>query len=87
MGTHSIHHSTKKITTIEHMFSSPGALFGSLLFGAIGFIAFVYGRKMASWKPMVLGVVLMAYPYLVPEAWLIYVIGCALCLCLYVFRD
>ncbi|HEY4136946.1 MAG TPA: hypothetical protein VGN65_00720 [Casimicrobiaceae bacterium] len=69
------------------MFSSPAAFVGSLLFGAIGFIAFVYGRKMALWKPMVLGVVLMAYPYVVPETWLIYDIGCALCLCLYVFRE
>jgi len=69
------------------MFSSPAAFVGSLLFGAIGFIAFVYGRKMTLWKPMVLGVVLMAYPYLVPETWLLYVIGCALCLALYVFRE
>jgi len=69
------------------MFSSPAALIGSLLFGAIGFVAFAYGRKMALWKPTVLGVVLMAYPYLVPETWLIYVIGCALCLGLYIFRE
>lgn len=69
------------------MFSSPAALLGSLLFGAIGFIAFVYGRKMALWKPMVLGVILMAYPYLVPQPWLIYVVGGALCFGLYVFRE
>ena len=69
------------------MFSSPAALLGSLLFGAIGFVAFVYGRKMALWKPMVLGVALMAYPYLVTQPWLIYVIGGALCLGLYLFRE
>jgi hypothetical protein len=69
------------------MFSSPAALFGSLLFGAIGLGAFMYGKKMVLYKPMVIGFVLMAYPYFVPEVWLMYVIGCGLCLALYVFRE
>jgi hypothetical protein len=69
------------------MFSSPAALFGSILFGAIGVGAFMYGRKMVLWKPMVLGGVLTVYPYFVPQTWLIYAIGCALCLGLFVFRD
>ena len=47
----------------------------------------MYGRKMVLWKPMVLGGVLMAYPYFVPQTWLIYTMGCALCLGLFVFRD
>ena len=49
------------------MFSNPSALFGSLLFGAIGLAVFVYGKKMVLWKPMVIGVVLMAYPCLSPR--------------------
>ena len=69
------------------MFSSPAALFGSVLFGAIGLGAFLYGKKMVLFKPMVIGLILMAYPYFVPQIWLIYTIGCALCLALYVFRD
>ena len=69
------------------MFSNPAALFASLLFGVIGAGAFMYGRKMVLWKPMVFGVVLMAYPYFVPQTWLIYAIGCVLCLGLYIFRD
>jgi hypothetical protein len=68
------------------MFSSPAALFGSLFFGAIGFGAFVYGRKMVQYKPMVIGVLLMVFPYFVPQTWLIYAIGCALCLVLYFSR-
>src|SRR5437016_11107410 len=68
------------------MFSNPSALLGSLLFGAVGFVAFMYGKKMVLWKPMVFGVALMAYPYFVPQTWLMYTIGCALCLGLYVFR-
>jgi hypothetical protein len=69
------------------VFSNPSALFGSLLFGAIGLGAFMYGKRMVLWKPMVMGVTLMAYPYFVPQTWLIYTIGCTLCLGLFVFRD
>ena len=69
------------------MFASPAALFGSLLFGAVGLGVFMYGKRMALWKPMTIGVVLMAYPYFVSQTWLIYAIGCALCVALYVFRD
>jgi hypothetical protein len=69
------------------MFSSPAALFGSILFGAIGLAAFIYGKKMVLWKPMVIGVVLMAYPYFISETWMLYSVGIALCFGLYVFRD
>ena len=69
------------------MFSNPAALVASLLFGAIGLGVFMYGKKMVLYKPMVIGFVLMVYPYFVPQTWLIYTIGCALCFALYVFRD
>jgi hypothetical protein len=69
------------------MFSSTAALFGSLLFGAIGLGAFMYGKKMVQYRPMFIGLLLMAYPYFVPETWLMYVIGGTLCSGLYVFRD
>ena len=69
------------------MFSSPAALFASLLFGAIGFAGFIYGKRMVLWKPMVIGIALMGYPYFVAETWVIYAIGCALCLGLLIFRD
>jgi hypothetical protein len=69
------------------MFSSPAALFGSLLFGMIGFGAFMYGKKMVLYKPMIIGGVLMVYPYFVSETWLMYAIGGSLCLGLYAFRD
>ena len=68
------------------MFSNPAALVASLLFGAIGLGVFMYGKRMVLYKPMVIGFVLMVYPYFVPQTWLIYTIGCALCLALYVFR-
>jgi hypothetical protein len=69
------------------MFSSPAALFGSLLFGAIGFGAFIYGKRMVLYRPMAIGLALMAYPYLVSQTWLLYAVGCALCVGLLVLRD
>jgi len=69
------------------VFSSPAALLGSILFGAIGFGAFVYGKKMVLYKPMVIGIALMAFPYFVSRTWMMYAVGCTLCLVLYFFRD
>src|SRR5207249_10965779 len=69
------------------LFSNPTALFGSLLFGAIGLAAFIYGKRMVLYKSMVIGIVLMAYPYFVAQTWLLYAVGCALCVGLYVFRE
>ena len=50
-------------------------LFGGFLFGSIGFVAFVYGKKQASYKPLVIGILLMAYPYFVSNTILLYGIG------------
>ena len=69
------------------MFSSPAALFASFLFGAIGLAGFIYGKRLVHWKPMAIGVALMAYPYFVSEIWLLYAIGAALCLGLFIFRE
>jgi hypothetical protein len=69
------------------LLANPALLFGSLLFGAIGLAAFVYGKKLALWKPMVIGIALMAYPYFISHIWLMYAIGIALCAALYVLRD
>ena len=57
------------------------------MFGAIGFAAFIFGKKSARWKPMGLGVALMVYPYFISQTWLLYTIGCALCFGLILFRE
>lgn len=66
---------------------SPGVLFAGLIFGVIGTAAFVYGKKQARFSPMAIGVALIAYPYFVSAAWLLWSIGIALCAALYYFRD
>ena len=49
--------------------------------------AFVHGKRRGLGKPMIIGVVLMAYPYFVSESWAVYLIGAALCYLLYLFRE
>ena len=68
------------------MFSAAN-LIGNLFFSGIGFVAFVYGRKQGLWKPCVIGIVLMVYPYFVSNVWLMYGIGAALSFALYYFRE
>ena len=71
------------------MFSSfqvPNVIAG-ILFGSIGFGAFIYGKKQSSLRAMMIGVGLMAYPYFVSHAVLVYVIGIALTAALFIFRD
>ena len=68
-------------------FPSPGALFASLFFGAIGMGALVYARKMSAFKPAILGVALMAYPYFVSDnSFLLWGVGIALTIALFVFN-
>lgn len=62
-------------------------LFAALLFGSAGFAVFVYGKKSASWKPIIIGALLMVYPYFIEETWLLYAIGIALCAGIFVWHD
>ena len=52
-------------------------LFAGLLFSSIGFVGFVYGKRMSAWKPMFLGLALMAYPYFIEDTVTICAIGLA----------
>ena len=74
------------LSTLGSSFSWP-RLIGSLLFGSVGFVAFVYGKKMSLWQPMALGFALMGYTYLMPNDTAVYLVGAALTAALFVFRD
>ena len=52
-------------------------LFAGLLFSSIGFVGFIYGKRMSAWKPMFLGLALMAYPYFIEDTITICAIGLA----------
>ena len=62
-------------------------LVGWTLFGAIGFVAFMYGKRQSAIKAMLLGLTLMAYPYFVSNTLAMYVVGVALTAALFIFRD
>jgi len=66
---------------------TPANLIGSMLFGLIGFAAFVYSKKTSSIKALLIGVALMVYPYFVPQTWLLYTVGCVLTAALFILGE
>lgn len=50
-------------------------LIGGLVFGSIGFVAFMYGKRMTLWKMMFCGLALMIFPYFVANTIAVYAIG------------
>ena len=66
---------------------SAANLIGGFIFGSIGFVAFIYGKRTTSWKPMFLGIALMIYPYFISNNIALYAIGIAGSASLFCFRD
>ena len=66
---------------------SMGNLLAGMIFGAIGFGAFIYGKKNAAWRPMVLGIALMGFPYLPMGTGVLYLVGALLTAALFFWRD
>jgi len=62
-------------------------LIGGLVFGSIGFVAFIYGKRMQVWKPMFIGLALMAYPYFVENEVALFTIGVVGTAALFLFRE
>jgi hypothetical protein len=62
-------------------------LFAGLIFGAIGFVAFIYGKRMNLWQPMFLGIALMVFPYFVEATIWLYAIGIVGTASLFFLRD
>src|SRR6266446_603465 len=54
---------------------SAANLIGGFVFGSIGFVAFIYGKRMNLWRPMLLGIGLMVYPYFINNDLLMIAIG------------
>ncbi len=58
-----------------------------VVFGAIGFVAFVYGKKNKLFRPMIIGFALMVYPYFISGTFFLYLVGIALTAALYFWRE
>ncbi len=62
-------------------------LVAGILFGSIGFVAFVYGKKNSEFRPMFIGIALMAYPYFFRGTIILFLVGVGLTAALYFFRE
>ena len=62
-------------------------IIGGIIFGIIGWYAFIHGKREKSWRPMVIGIALMVYPYFVPNTLLAFGIGIALTAALFFWRE
>ena len=65
----------------------PANLIGGFVFGSIGFVAFIYGKRMRLWKMMLCGMALMVYPYFVENMFLLFGIGGIGTAALFFLRD
>lgn len=59
-------------------------ILGSILFGGIGLVACVYGKKQENFKAFVIGILLMVYPYLVQNSIALFAIGTVLTVMLFI---
>lgn len=66
---------------------TPTYLFGALLFGVLGFVAYRRGKKAGKPRTRWLGLALMLYPYLVSSTWALYGAGAALCAGVWLDRE
>jgi hypothetical protein len=65
---------------------SPAYIVGAIIFGLLGWAAYRYGKRTERPRTKWLGIALMLYPYMVPQTWLLYAVGAALCVGVYVDR-
>jgi len=68
------------LQTLGITLPSPAYIGGALLFGLIGLAAFRSGRRAGRPTRKWLGVALMFYPYAVPQTWLMWLLGVAMCI-------
>jgi len=64
-----------------------GYWIANILFGIIGWCAFMYGWKQKSIRPSIIGIALMLYPWFVTNTILVFAIGIALTAALFLWRE
>jgi hypothetical protein len=67
--------------------TSAAFLVGATIFNIIGLFAWLYGRKTSRPAMKWIGVALIVYPLFVWQTTMMYVIGCLLCIALYIYRE
>ncbi|NML43327.1 hypothetical protein HHL11_06160 [Ramlibacter sp. G-1-2-2] len=56
---------------------SPAYLLGLIVFSVVGYVAYRRGRKSGNTALTWIGVATMLYSYVVPQTWLLWLIGAA----------
>ena len=62
-------------------------LIAGIIFGGVGFVAFAYGKKMASFRHMAIGALLMVYPYFISNVTALFAVGIILTIALFIRTD
>ena len=62
-------------------------LLGGVLFSGIGSVALAYAKKQGRWKTALIGVLLIFYPWFVSDTLILYGVGIALTVCLFMFTE
>lgn len=65
----------------------PYNILAGLVFGTLGWGAYRYGKRLELWKPRVIGGLLMVYPYLITNIWLLWGTGVGLLVLLWFHHD
>jgi len=60
-----------------------GTLVAGIVVSGVGFVFFSYGRKMSRPPHVVVGVIMMVFPYFVPGVIAMFAVGALLCGLLY----
>ena len=63
------------------------AVVSGLIFSSIGFIGFIHGKKNRLWRPTIVGIALMVYPYFFASTVAVIMVGIALTAALYYWRN
>lgn len=76
----------KALESMGFTMPSPTYLAGAIIFSFLGWAAYRYGKKASKATIKWLGVVLMLFPYVIDETWLLYAVGTGLCIAVYFYR-
>jgi hypothetical protein len=78
---------TDTLRTLESMgitLPSRAYLIGAIIFSIIGYAGYRYGKKTSLRTTKWIGIVLMLYPYVISQTWLLFTVGAGLCVGLYI---
>ncbi len=77
----------KQLETLGIGIPSMAYIMGVMVFSIIGYAGYRYGKKAELNNPRFIGIALMLYPYVVTDTVWMYVVGCGLCVALYLYRE